>query len=50
MKDQHNIYQEPHSGGWIVEYRQPGDRQWTRVGVYGSRAVALDAYNTIRKA
>ena len=42
-----NMYQNPDSGGWIVEFRQPGDRMWTRVGVYGDRSEAKAAYDRL---
>ncbi len=41
---QTNFYLHPHTGGWVVEYRQIGGR-WTTVGVYGTREAAEAAYN-----
>jgi hypothetical protein len=36
----YNIYQDPHTGGWIREYRD-SDGRWHRIGVYGTRAAAM---------
>ncbi len=46
MKTQHNLYQADH-GGWVVEYRDPGE-QWRMLGVYGSYRAAKAAYDSIR--
>ncbi len=43
MKAQRNI-KEIQGGGWVVEFRQEGDRGWTTVYCGGSRADALTAY------
>ncbi len=43
---QKNIYQGEH-GGWIVEFRQVGDRSWTTVGVFGTYAAARARYAKI---
>ena len=34
-----NVYQDPHSGGWVREVLALGE--WSRDGSYGTRAAAM---------
>lgn len=43
---QKNIYATD-SGGWVVEYREFGDRMWTRVYVGGDGAKARAIYRKL---
>ena len=38
-----NIYQDEHSGGWIVEFCYRNDHEWHRIGVFGTRTAAKAA-------
>lgn len=46
---QTNMYRNPDSGGWIVEYRHEGDKGWTRVGIYSDRSEAEAAYAKLNR-
>lgn len=42
-----NLYQDEHSGGWILEVQAVGG-QWYRFGVYGSRQSAVQCVSTMQ--
>lgn len=41
MKQGVNIYQDAHTGGWVLELMIFG--RWERMGYFGTRAVAVAA-------
>jgi len=42
------VYHDPLSGDWIAELRASGQIEWTRIGVYDSRAAAQHALDDSR--
>ena len=47
MKMQRNI-REIEGGGWVVEFRYPGDRRWITTYLGGSRQDAQAAYRRLK--
>lgn len=47
VRQDENLYQDPHSGAWISEYlglkEANGDRRWQRLGTCGSKEAAAKA-------
>ena len=41
MRRNENVFQDPHSGGWVAEVLIDG--RWILIGTYGSRAAAMKA-------
>jgi len=48
MNPNHNVYQDPHSGGWIAEFRYVNEYKWHRIGVFGTRHAAMQAVDSNR--